>query len=257
MSETSINIHNKIESLKHNVKDTALAIDWRMDPKASDAREELLRILPEIESLGSESLPKILQLNIDGDQYTSIRRQEGGVLYRNEDKEEDPYGSKTIFEVDPKLFPDGSIGVLMVPVDAYLVNKELEKTLKDEENGGWMNWEFEEFIADGKHEYKPADWNLIYKRELFKRMGNKFYKLEPHEKDKFDERPIVKIIKIIEGNLPIFTDNLYWTDKELEVKRNWYETNTRMYVLLKGSSGSEKIRIPLQNLVQQKVGVLK
>lgn len=257
MSETSIDIHNKINSLKHNVKDTVSAIDWRMDPKARGVREELLRILPEIKDLGSESLPKILQLNIDGDQYTSIRRQEGSVLYRNQDKEDDPFASETIFEVDPKLFPDESMGVLMVPVDAYLVSKELEKTLKDEDDGGWMNWEFKEFIAEGKHEYKPADWRLIYRKELFKRVGNKFYKLEPYEKDRYDERPVVKIKKITDGNIQIFTDNLYWTDKELEVKRNWYEKNTRMYVLLKGSSGSEKIRIPLQNLVQQKAEILK
>lgn len=253
MSEISADIHNKVNHLKHNIKDTAKAIDWRINPDAREAREDLLKISSEIADFKFDNLPKILQLNIDGDQYVSIRRQEGNILYKNEDKVDDPYGSKTVFEVDPKLFPDGSVGLLVVPIGAHLVNKELEKALTDADEDGWMNWEFEEFISDGKFEYKTSDWKVTYTKVLFKRVRDSFFKLETNERDKFDERPIVSNIKAVNGSLPLYIDERYWSDKELQIKRDWYNKSTRMYVLLKGSSGSEKAGLPIKNLVAQKI----
>ncbi len=221
---------------------TFQAIDWRLDPKASSARQELLKLKSAI-AVDINNLPATLRIEAGEEEYFSIRRIEGDQLYRKEDSH-DVYDSKTIFGIPATTIPDGVIGVLIIPNRAKCQNEELSQRYPDNTFSGWV---FEAAMADGIP-YQRKDWEIKNGSPiLISRKGDNVYLLGGTELlgqrtiDKFDEQDIISLLKPDkDGKLNLHEEAQYLSPTERDTKRRWYSNMTRLYVMVRGSGETKK-----------------
>lgn len=252
MSELQERLRQEVASFHIEAARTFRAIDWRLDHKARSARQEL-HALKEAIQVDADNPPKTLQVEAGSGEYTSVRRVEGNKVYRaKDDSLVGVYGSETIFEVASQALSDRAIGVLVVPSGVECQNEELiEKYPPDT----LANWNFEAAMADGVP-YKDTDWKISTASvTLIVRRGNNVYILGStgdigeRALDRFDSQEIVSLLKPDKkGMLRLGTVSRYLSQSELDVKRKWYDTRARFYVMVKGSSDVQTRRRPVAEL---------
>lgn len=246
MTELSTDIRNKLNQAKWEITHSVEAASWRSDPKAREARKELL-ILDQSMNPDPDIPPKVLKVETKEGEYISIRRGEGNNLYLAEDSN-GIFGSKTLFNVAAKDLPDGAIGVLLVPTGASCKNNSILEEFPDED----VPWSYMEYLLSVGVKYNSNDWKVDFgATTLVKRIGNNFYILDRGKSDKYDHQPIISKINPIEGKLQLYTADMYLSEEEIKVKRDWYNTRARFYVLIKGSTTKETSDKKIYNLIPQ------
>lgn len=251
MTETTTDIRLKgrqlktrLDRLRWNVSTYLHAIDWRLNPDARRARQTLLPIRDELK-IDADNPPKVLRLKTGEGEHISIRRLEGDTIYSYDDTAglEEP---TTDFFVNADLLPEGAIGVLVVPSGAKCLNKELLEKYPPEELG---NWNMEVALADNVP-YQEKDWKIDAAAiTLVCKQNGRFFILGSRENvgerlpDIYDKQDTVFTTSPDSGDLlHLGTIGSYLSVAESNVKRHWYKTRARFYVLVKGSGSSKKTK---------------
>src|SRR3989304_2211520 len=214
----------KISGVLEKGRRTVRSVEWRINPEAIEAREELFSVREAAVSLDYENPPGTLKLDAGGKEYVSIRRIEGSVLLRTEDNPNDIDESKTIFELYPKLIPDGGLGILIVPFPASCVNEDLAGLYRN--FGGWT---FPAAIYDGVV-YNPNDWEIrLFATSFVKRIGNSFFRIPGSgissfsTDDVFDNRHFPQKLEVNKtGKVVIDVESGYLSQQEIEIRRDWH-----------------------------------
>jgi hypothetical protein len=222
-------------------------VEWRLDHHAKIAREELLSLQPVFHP-DLENPAKVLEIKTKDKEYVSIRRLQGDQLMRAADTPSDSWNSSTIFEVDPRFLPEGSIGILVFPSTASCTNQEIWENYNLEDSWG-QGFELEYALYYGA-EYHGKDWKVCGPVTTFvKNQDGRIYRLWDIQ-DQFDHKPSLNRIEPnSSGKLEIYSSGSYQTDEEIKVKRELWEKLAVFYVLIEGKSNKDRDMQKLTRLV--------
>ncbi|MCJ7829627.1 hypothetical protein MUP50_00870 [Patescibacteria group bacterium] len=244
-------IYNRIIHAKHAIIDTAIAVDWRTDRDARQAREELVLIKNSMRDIiDPNNPPRVLDFIIGDKEYVSIRRIQGADLYISQDVDGDAWKSKTIFAISKDKMPEGTVGLLFFPDAAECLNEDILKSFPEEEA---LLLPYFDWVIANEVPYKQNDWKINFaQREFIKRIGDSFYRLNDRL-DKFDHLPGISRVKPVNSKIFVGEKSFYINKEELKMKRDWYDTRARFYVLMEGSSKKDTIGENVNQVVPKNV----
>lgn len=226
----------QIRRVSYSIQNVIESTVWRISPEASNVRSELLNILDNV-NINPDTPPQVLQVDVNGRKYVSVRRKEGADILEFHDLK-DLSKAEAVFGIDVSKIYDNYILLLIVPEDAKIINKELEEKFpRDYENWSWFG---DTMLYE---EYRPEDWKISHGViTLAKKVGNNFYFLDRNSVDKYDMRPIVRLIHPKDNNLELYRSHRSLSDREWQVKKGWYETKSRLYLLVEGKAESGGVK---------------
>lgn len=235
------------------IRDTELALDPRTK-RAIEIIDPIGLELLQYRNAREFTPPKVLQLSVGETDYVSIRRLEGpqiqGMSKRLDRNPGDIFRTTISYHLPIDLYQDGGVVALLMPA-AYNCHREKKEVEIVEQLASYpeadMGWVWEAMMAHKPELFNPKDWGVKINELIVTTMiGGHVFKTEMLDSNYFD---LSKHRPDRDGTVVLTERSYFQSETQFDAEMDFVGKNARAYVLVEGSSQSEKKPGTLSKLV--------